>query len=61
MNKYLVRTWQYTYDLVVCAFTLFEFDCADKRLQHVLDLWKKTEKYLVCFLIHNHFHIFFCM
>ncbi|VEN40827.1 unnamed protein product [Callosobruchus maculatus] len=35
------------YDLVVSAYTMFEMPSAHDRLQAVLNLWNKTEKYLV--------------
>ncbi|CAH1985197.1 unnamed protein product [Acanthoscelides obtectus] len=36
-----------TYDLVVSAYTMFEMPSAHDRLSNVLNLWNKTEKYLV--------------
>ncbi|KAJ8959291.1 hypothetical protein NQ318_021976 [Aromia moschata] len=36
-----------TYDLVICAYSLFELPSMENRLQTMINLWNKTEKYLV--------------
>nr|XP_015833913.1 PREDICTED: methyltransferase-like protein 17, mitochondrial [Tribolium castaneum] len=36
-----------TYDLVVCAYTLLELPSRQARLDTILNLWNKTQKYLV--------------
>lgn len=39
--------FQITYDLVVCAYSLLELPSFQSRLQTLVNLWNKTEKYLV--------------
>ncbi|ELT98981.1 hypothetical protein CAPTEDRAFT_125496 [Capitella teleta] len=36
-----------TYDIVICAFTLFEMPSQNERLKLLLNLWRKTDCYLV--------------
>lgn len=36
-----------TYDIVVSAFSMFELPSLKARLQTILNLWNKTEKYLI--------------
>lgn len=35
------------YDLVVCAYSLLELPSLKDRLQTIVNLWNKTERYLV--------------
>ena len=38
---------QHKYDLVVSGFTFIELGTLAERMQTLLSLWEKTEKYLV--------------
>lgn len=36
-----------TYDLVICAYTLMELPSSKARMEAILNLWNKTENYLI--------------
>lgn len=38
---------QLKYDLVLCAYTLFEMPTPEMRLEKLLKLWNKTGQFLV--------------
>jgi hypothetical protein len=46
-TQFCNRMFQNMYDLVICAFTLFELPSQNERLKLLLNLWQKTDGYLV--------------
>uniref|UniRef100_A0A1B0CI71 Putative methyltransferase-like protein 17 n=1 Tax=Lutzomyia longipalpis TaxID=7200 RepID=A0A1B0CI71_LUTLO len=46
-RQFLPASTTNTYDLVVCAYTLFELPSKDARLKTIKTLWAKCENYLI--------------
>lgn len=43
----MVDIWQIEYDIVVSAYSLMELPTMEMRLETILNLWNKTQRYLV--------------